>query len=626
MRKVNIISAFWLLLFLSLAAFTNANDNDKNVIIESKNETYKFVKGKGDHPVTIQEEFTVKYKCTEVRSGLYFSEMYDDTQTIDDVDIYTNGKKAKYITPHYEYYAVKDVFYSDARICYFELPLGAKDATAEVRFKRTHKDPRYFSKIFFTEEYFTENKTITIIIPRWMKCEIKELNFGTNQIQKKVEFDSKENADVYTFTASQIEPFKNEFYSPGPTFIYPHLLVLSKEAETDYGAVTYFKTIADQYKWCYNLVQQVEDDKTKLADKAKEITNAITNDIDKVKAIYNWVQQNVRYIAFEDGIAGFKPAKATDVMTKKYGDCKGMANLIKGLLKGINLDARLCWIGTNHIAYDLSTPMLNVHNHMITALVYNGKTYFLDGTETNIGFNEYAARIEGRQVLIEDGANYILTNIPKVNYTQNVEKEIRVLEIKDNNLIGTASHVYKGESKSGIINNMQNVKKDNLDKALIKFLSEDNQDYAISNLKTSPLIATDTALTFNYSVDYKNGISAFGNELYLEADYRKDVGSFKIDTAKRTHDMELPCKLSIDYETEITIPNGYKVSFKPADLNIKNNNIIANVTYTQKGNKLLYKKEIILLDTRVKKADFSAWNTLVKQLNDKYKEQVILSK
>ncbi|MEI9945444.1 MAG: transglutaminase-like domain-containing protein [Chitinophagaceae bacterium] len=94
------------------------------------------------------------------------------------------------------------------------------------------------------------------------------------------------------------------------------------------------------------------------------------------KRFFNWVQHNIRYIAFEDGIAGFKPAKANDVLNKKYGDCKGMANLTRGLLQALGFDARLCWIGTNYIAYDYSTPSMAVDNHMICALIYNGKKIF----------------------------------------------------------------------------------------------------------------------------------------------------------------------------------------------------------------------------------------------------------
>jgi hypothetical protein len=37
---------------------------------------------------------------------------------------------------------------------------------------------------------------------------------------------------------------------------------------------------------------------------------------------------------------------------------------------------------------------------------------FLDGTEHFIALNDYAQRIQGKQVLIEDGKNYIIDKIP----------------------------------------------------------------------------------------------------------------------------------------------------------------------------------------------------------------------
>jgi hypothetical protein len=54
-----------------------------------------------------------------------------------------------------------------------------------------------------------------------------------------------------------------------------------------------------------------------------------SSDEEKVKSIYYWVQDNIRYIAFEEVIAGFKPEAAQTVFSNKYGDCKGMANLTK---------------------------------------------------------------------------------------------------------------------------------------------------------------------------------------------------------------------------------------------------------------------------------------------------------
>jgi transglutaminase-like putative cysteine protease len=155
--------------------------------------------------------------------------------------------------------------------------------------------------------------------------------------------------------------------------------------------------VADQYAWYRYILKDLSNNETVIKAKADDIVAGKTDDMDKVKSIFYWVQNNIRYIAFEDGIAGFLPDKAEEVLRKKYGDCKGMANLTKELLKSQGFDARLCWLGTNHIAYDYSTPSLAVDNHMICALIYKGKI-ILDATEDYLSMNDYAERIQGRSV------------------------------------------------------------------------------------------------------------------------------------------------------------------------------------------------------------------------------------
>ena len=143
---------------------------------------------------------------------------------------------------------------------------------------------------------------------------------------------------------------KNERSAPGPTYYVPHILVLSKSAEVKGNNHVYFKTVKEQYDWYKSLVDQTGNDEKMIKEKTEELVSGLKTDEEKVKKIFQWVQDNIRYIAFENGIAGFRPEKAQEVLRKKYGDCKGMANLLMVMLHSINLDARRCWIGTKHIA------------------------------------------------------------------------------------------------------------------------------------------------------------------------------------------------------------------------------------------------------------------------------------
>lgn len=503
MKRTVITVCFFI---FALHAFSQ-DDESKNVTILNAVEEYRFTKGNSANPVLIKEDLKTTYLCNDYRTNIPVVEFYDDQVEINDVDIKVDGDKAKYIKPVHDYYNSDGIFYSDARVCYFTLPLEKKGSKSDVHFEKTVLDPRYFTNIFFTEPYIIQKKEVSIVVPKWMKIEIKEFNFAGYTITRNVV--NKSDEDIYKYTIENAPARKNEERAPGPTYIQPHILVMTKYAEPSGIRITYFNTLNDQYNWYHQLVKQVVNDKSVIKSKAEEITAGITGDIEKVKALYKWVQDNVRYIAFEDGIAGFKPEKAQEVLRKKYGDCKGMGNLMAELLKAIGLDGRICWLGTHHIAYDYSTPSLGVDNHVICAWLYKGKTYFLDATEKYIGFGETAERIQGRQVLIEDGEKYLLQKIPVATPLQNTAIEKKVLFINGNNLIGKVTQTWKGESKEWFLTALHDIKKEKQEDALKQFLTDGNNNYQVSNLKILNLNDYNADLQIEYDLLFKDAVTVF---------------------------------------------------------------------------------------------------------------------
>ena len=151
------------------------------------------MKGNSEHPVQIKEESSRIYTCNNYRTDIPVVEFYNDVVTIDDVDIYTNGSKKNGIIPKYEYYNSNGTFYSDAHVCYFQLPLLKKGSTSEVIFKETTLDPRYFTSIYFMDDQQIEEQEIKLIVPSWMQLDIKEFNFKNYNIQKNISAGRRRN-------------------------------------------------------------------------------------------------------------------------------------------------------------------------------------------------------------------------------------------------------------------------------------------------------------------------------------------------------------------------------------------------------------------------------------------------
>jgi hypothetical protein len=613
-----------ILMFLVKIGF--AFQNDSNVVISSAKDNYEFVYSKKDNGVKIEQAIHTTYLCNSFRTSVPVVEFYDDKTSIDEVKIYVDGSKAKYITPKYEYYSINNIFYSDAHVCYFNLPLEKKGSASEVYFQKTITDPRYFTAIYFSDELNIVNKEIVLTIPKWMKVELKELNFAGYSITKQLQYDAKKDADIITYTLKNIAQQKRERNSPGASYTEPHILVLCKYADTEDGKLTYFNTLDNQYAWYRSLTKDLPTNTAVIKTQAETITKGATTDLDKIKKIFYWLHDNIRYIAFEDGIAGFKPDKADEVLRKKYGDCKGMANLTKELLKALGFDARLCWIGTNHIAYDYSTPSIAVDNHMICALLYQGKTYFLDATENYISFNEYAERIQGRQVLIEDGDKYIKTNVPTTTYLQNADFEKSNWVIKGNNIEGAIQRNWNGEEKVNIFSQLNSIKKENNIDAFKKYLSDNNKSYIISNFTTSSLSDYDQPITAKFDVQHNNAVSSFDNEMYLDIDFEKDLKDFTFEKNERTKDYWFSYKLNKKIEKTVDLPEGYAVTSLPANVSIKNSDYEFVATITKQPTKIEYKKSLIIKNPRLSKNKFEQWNADIEKLKKFYNEQIVLTK
>ncbi|WP_295127356.1 transglutaminase domain-containing protein [uncultured Chitinophaga sp.] len=601
-------------------------DDDKNVVISEMKQRYEFVTGDKDNPVKVRENTRTVYKCNEFRTNLRIVEFYDDKSTIDDIRVYVNNERVKSIKPEYRYYEIDEYFFSDMRVATLTLPLEKKGTESYVELQRTTNDPRYLTAVYFHEGYFQEAKEVTFVVPRWMHADIKEMNFAGYPVKKAVTYDQKIDADVYVYTINGLAARPNESMSPGPSHIYPHLLVCSKYADTKNGRANFFNTTDDLYAWYHGLVLTIGNDPATIKPLAESITKDAKDDLSKIKAVFNWVQENIRYIAFEDGIAGFKPAKAQEVLQKKYGDCKGMANLTKELLVSLGFDARLCWIGTNHIAYDYSIASLSVDNHMICGVNYKGKRYFLDATESYIGFDKYAERIQGRQVMVEDGAKYTIERIPTATSDQNESYEKRVLRIEGNDLAGVTEHRYTGESTELLLTQIHGIKKEKLQDALQSYLSEGKTQCNINNLQTSNLNDWNTDLTMKYDVQYKNAITGFGNDLYLELDFRKEMKGMDIDTSKRRTDLLFQFKRKLVHETELLVPDGLKVNELPTGMKVSRPSYDFVVSYEVKANKIVYRKELVIKDTHLPKNAFGQWNEDVKTLSRNYMQQISFTK
>lgn len=609
---------------ISAAKLLRAKYDKFDIAILESNENIVFEFNKNDSKVKVKNSVKEILMNINQRADIQKYEFYDSESKIESFGLKYRNQKDVYFPVKDEFYKDDDLFYNDARVKYMTVDFPVQGYTYNYSLEKKYEDVKYFTTLYFNDEYPVIKKSIKVEVPNWLNLELKEFNFERNSIAKTSTTDLNKNTTTYIYTMNDVPAFTKEENAPGKSYLYPHILLIAKSYKYKDIETPLFNSTADLYKWYKSLIDSMKDNPVVLKDKVNELTANAKTDEEKIKNIYYWVQDNIRYIAFEDGMAGFKPDESNNVFEKRYGDCKGMANLNKQMLKLAGFDARLSWLGTKHIAYDYSTPSLAVDNHMICTLFFKGKKYFIDGTEKYNSFGEYAERIQNKEVMIENGNDFIIDKIPSSTSESNKEIFKSKLSIDGDKLIGSCYKEFIGESRTQFLDTYHSFENNEKGETLEKYLSKSDKNIEVSAIKTSDLKNRDQKLTLDYNVSVANKVSSFENELYIDLEYLNEYKKF--DLKDRKNDFEF--RFKTNYETNVTleVPKGYKVTKLPENLNVQEKDYSIQITFQLVGNSIVYKKAFNFKNAVIKSNDIAKWNNFNKSLNAIYNQQITLIK
>lgn len=596
---------------------------DDVAVLESK-EMITFELNKNDSKVVVKNAVKEVLMNINHRADINKYEFYDSESSIENFILKYRNQKNTGFEVKDQFYKDKDLFYNDARVKYMDVDFPVQGYTYIYELEKKYNDVKYFTSLYFNDEFPVIKKEITVVVPDWLNLELKEFNFEGNSISKTKIHDDRKGTTTYTYIMENVDAFYKEKKAPGRSYIYPHVLVIAKSFKNKEKEILLFNSTADLYKWNKSLIDSMKDDTSLLQSKVTELTSSANSDEEKIKNIYYWVQDNIRYIAFEDGIAGFKPDEANHVFEKRYGDCKGMANLSKQMLKLAGFDARLTWIGTKHISYDYTTPSLAVNNHMICTLFYKGKTYFIDGTEKYNSFGEDAERIQNKEVMIEDGDQFIIKKVPVSVSELNKETYNAKLIVDNDKLSGSCSKIYSGESKTEFLNIFNSFENNKKGETLEKYLSGNDKNITARNIKTSDLKNRDLKISLNYDVDVQNKVSKFDNDIFIDLAYMDEYKNFEFKDRKT--DYELNYKTNYESNVVLSIPDGYKLSKLPENLNVNEEDYSVLISFKQVGKEIVYKKQFVFKNAVLKTSDMTKWNAFNKNLKTIYNQQIIFTK
>jgi hypothetical protein len=152
----------------------------------------------------------------------------------------------------------------------------------------------------------------------------------------------------------------------------------------------------------------------------KSLTAGTSDTYEKVSKLYKYMQESTRYVAIEYGIAGWQTFDALDVAKNGYGDCKGLTNYLKALLKeaGIKSYATLVFAGSeDYFKLDESFPS-NVFNHVILCVPDVKDTIWVECTSQQLAAGYLGDFTQDRKVLLITENGGVICQTPSYNLSK----------------------------------------------------------------------------------------------------------------------------------------------------------------------------------------------------------------
>jgi len=251
-------------------------------------------------------------------------------------------------------------------------------------------------------------------------------NYNNNFTEESIGDKGRHHVSLSGIKATQYEP-----HPPLFTSIFPIVLF----APSDFCYDNYCGNMSDWKNyglWINSLMEGRDALPGNFIAKITEMTQHLSSDREKAKVLYEYLQNNFRYVSIQLGIGGYQPFPATSVVQSGFGDCKGLTNLMKAMLKAVGINSDYCAISTKIKELYPDYPNFNQMNHVILLVPFENDSVWLECTSKTLPFGYIHGSIAGHDALVitENGGR--LHRLPEYSVEQDKNTSRIIINIEDN--------------------------------------------------------------------------------------------------------------------------------------------------------------------------------------------------
>jgi len=510
---------------------------------------------------------------SEGQQDISYNSKLEHVQIIDAYTLQKDGRKVK---------VPKDGFHDSAGsisegaakfsetrhkiIIYPDVTLGSRLYYKYKSVKHTPEFKGHFMfRSYFTPHYKFKDYEVNLDIPNKLPIQVEAKDIDGGFIKER------NGRKYYRYVFNQQTVYPMETWEVDTDDFAPYVIASSFKDHVDLGGA-YEKGVAPKI--------QVTPEVRKLAD---ELTKGIDDPKAQVEAIYNWVSNNIRYVAVYLAKGGVVPHDSNTILRNNYGDCKDHSVILAALLKakGIESSSALINLGDS---YKLPHLAVMSQNHVINYIP--SLDIYLDST---VQFSPY-----GTLPFEDMDKPVILTALNKIGHTpipraeDNVTKSNVVMTInQDETISGTSESTVTGYYNQTVRSRESNSKdaddKDRIDERLRNGETGTGKIITSNPLDLSkPFIEEAT-----FTIDAKSNIPGPGAMVIPFGIKLTNFNALIFERPKDTLMFPSVCA-SKTYEENytLTFPESTKITKVPSNIEYQNPNIEYKASYSLEGNTL----------------------------------------
>ena len=382
-------------------------------------------------------------------------------------------------------------------------------------------------------------------------------------------------------------------------------------------------------RWLYSLRPANPEVPAGVRQEIAELTKDCTSDLEKIRAVYDFLRQHTRYISIQLGIGGFAPTAPERVAASGFGDCKALSFYMQQLLALLDIRSEYVIVNTKRPKLYDGYASVGQMNHAILCVPMQRDTLWVECTNPSVPLGYRHEDIAGHEaVLIRyDGGK--LTRIPAYPDSLSVEAdrmEVRLdadgsarVAVERTARLDCAERFFdfaelKAEDArkfllSGVQGHPENFR--------VESFSENFRDY-----DGTPGYVPEARVRFSFGLDGIGRVD--GDRMFVRVfPFRVSLNTQK---AARKYDLVVGRAVATRDSVLVVVPEGYAVEHLPEGRTLSCPVADFRQEFRPVDGGVLVVNEIRMKPGRMPASGYPEYRELVKSANKAYESALVLKK